>query len=97
MIKKYRKKPVIVEAVKWDGKEETYSEIRGVLAFDYPRRIAMGAGDNCLYISTLEGTMKANIGDFVIKGIKGEIYPCKPDIFQQTYEEFENRKNGKNN
>jgi len=91
MIKKYRKKPVIVEAIKWDGKKETYYEIREVLASNYPRRIAIGAGDNCLYIDTLEGTMKANIGDYVVKGVKGEVYPCKPDIFETTYEEDNRR------
>lgn len=59
-VKKYRKKPIIVEAY-IATKEE--------------------------YIKTLEGTMKADKGDYVITGVKGERYPCKPDIFKQTYEE----------
>lgn len=59
-VKKYRKKPIIVEAYV-ATKEE--------------------------YIKTLEGTMKADKGDYVITGVKGERYPCKPDIFKQTYEE----------
>ena len=39
-----------------------------------------------VYVSTLEGTMRADVGDWIIKGVKGELYPCKPDIFQQTYD-----------
>ena len=93
MIKKYRKEPVVVEAVKWDGRIETYNEIRGILGFECPRQIAIGAGDNCLYIDTLEGTMKANIGDYIIKGIEGEIYPCKSDVFESIYEEIKENKN----
>jgi len=92
MIKKYRKKPVIIRVVRWDGKIGTYNEIRGKLALGYSRQIAMGVGDDCLYIDTLEGTMKANIGDYIIKGIKGEIYPCKPDVFESTYEEIKEGK-----
>jgi len=95
MIKKYRKRPVIVEAIQWDGKEETYFEIQELLASvaDCVRPITIhmfcspAISDNYLYIDTLEGTMKANIGDYIIRGIKGEFYPCKPDIFEQTYEE----------
>ena len=45
--------------------------------------------DKEIYIDTLEGTLKANIGDYIITGIKGEKYPCKPDIFHETYEEVE--------
>ena len=59
-VKKYRKKPIIVEA--YIANEEEY-------------------------IKTLEGTMKANKGDYIITGVKGEQYPCKPDVFKQTYEE----------
>ena len=94
MIKKYRKKPVVIEAIKWDGKEDTYREITELLAPDYPGRIAVGAGDKHLYIDTLEGTHEAKIGDYIIRGIKGEVYPCKPDIFEQTYEEVKNEKDG---
>ncbi len=43
--------------------------------------------DKEIFIETLEGTMKANVGDWIITGVKGETYPCKPDIFEQTYEE----------
>lgn len=79
---KYRKKPVEVEAFQF-GKDE------------YPFWFLCRLGknniiikDDCIYIKTLEGTMKADTGDFIIKGVKGEIYPCKPDIFNQTYEKI---------
>ena len=76
----YRKKPVVIEAVQWDGNLETLSinpkkDIENVKLRD---------GD--LYIQTLEGEMKANVGDYIIRGVKGEYYPCKPDIFEATYE-----------
>jgi hypothetical protein len=74
----YRKKPVIIEAIEWTGENE--SEI---LTFtDGKARLSIGE----LFIDTLEGTMKASIGDYIIKGVKGEFYPCKPDIFEQTYD-----------
>ncbi len=79
---KYRKKPVEVEAVKWEGTAESWGKI-----------MEMGcpweSGEMGLikfYIPTLEGKMAVSNGDWVIKGIKGEFYPCKPDIFELTYE-----------
>lgn len=94
---KYRKKPVIIEAVKYiKGMNEL-----NILAFmkcgdpnnleclpssyidpDYKR----GLANNSLQIHTLEGTMSASNGDYIIKGVDGEFYPCKPDIFEKTYE-----------
>lgn len=80
---KYRKKPVEIEAVQWTG-----NNINVVDAF-------VGTGkeykyeNECLYIKTLEGKLKANIGDYIIKGVNGEFYPCKPDIFEKTYEKVE--------
>lgn len=77
---KYRKKPVEIEAIQWTGKN--YKEI-----FDFTKMIALEKDINsALYIPTLEGTMLANIGDYIIKGIKSELYPIKPDIFKETYE-----------
>ena len=81
MINKYRKKPVIVEAV-----------ILTVNNIEEVKELAKNAVehiifvDNNLYIETLEGNMNVSIGDYIIKGIAGEFYPCKPDIFKQTYE-----------
>ena len=86
MIKKYIKKPVIIEALEWTGEniEEIYSFV-GIDKIEINKKsIDQEIGE--LYIRTLEGAMHASIGDFIIKGIKGEFYPCKPDIFHNTYE-----------
>ena len=77
----YRKKPVVIEAIQWDGNLETLN----VFPKEDTEPVKLRDGD--LYIQTLEGEMKASIGDFIIKGVQGEYYPCKPDIFEKTYEE----------
>ena len=79
---RYRKKPVEIEAVQWTGEnlEEIEEFAKGALVRRGPVNIA---------ISTLEGLMEASKGDYIIKGITGEFYPCKPDIFKATYEEVE--------
>lgn len=78
----YRKKPVVIEAWLFDGSwssaEPIVSRTRDVTWSDF------GKGE--LAIETLEGTMRALPGDYVICGVKGEFYPCKPDIFAATYE-----------
>ena len=79
---KYRKKPVTIEAIKWTG--DNLSE---VIAFGHTRIIVRD--NNVLIIPTLEGDHEAQIGDMIIKGIKGELYPCKPDIFDATYDAVE--------
>lgn len=90
--KKYRKKPVVIEAMLWDGKATTAFDIArwahpdgkggytGAWSYE-------GSAPFAMHIPTLEGVMAANQGDYIIKGVKGEFYPCKPDIFEQTYEE----------
>lgn len=76
---RYRKKPVEVEAIQWTG-----NNLKEVLEFSDKSYIDK---DNyTLKIDTLEGTHIASRGDYIIKGIKGEFYPCKPDIFEATYE-----------
>lgn len=85
---KYRKKPVVIDAVQWDG---TMSSMDDILAA-YPSLDTVGKtykGNECSdwTIRTLEGQHRVSKGDFVICGIKGEFYPCKPDIFAATYEE----------
>ena len=75
---KYTKKPVTIEAVQWTGKN--YDEMRHFLPYGVRRFDVDG-----LHINTLEGDMRADTGDYIIKGVKGEFYPCKPDIFKQTY------------
>ena len=77
MIARYRKKPVEVEAVQWTG--ENWQEIKDFAGSDV-------SFDGRLYVFTLEGTLKVDIGDYIIKGVKGEFYPCKPDVFEKTYE-----------
>ncbi len=89
MIKKYKKKPVVIEALLWDGNNNDEVE----LWLDIPNSehsiqiSSYTKNEDRVLIKTLEGTMAANIGDFIIKGIQGEFYPCKPDIFEKTYEE----------
>ena len=77
----YRKKPVVIDAFQWDGSDECLESVYRELKTG---RIARDT--NHLYIKTLEGDMTANLGDYIIKGIKGEFYPIKPDIFHKTYE-----------
>ena len=80
MARAYRKKPVVVEAVQWTG--ENHAEMCEFIdpeAFEIIPRIG-------LVIHTLEGDHHASPGDYIIKGVNGEFYPCKPDIFAKTYE-----------
>jgi hypothetical protein len=77
---KYIKKPVEVEAFQFG-----IDEFPNWFIYKINKNNVI-IKDDCAYIKTLEGTMKAYKGDFIIKGVKGEIYPCKPDIFEQTYE-----------
>lgn len=77
---KYRKKPVIIEAIQWTG-----DNLLQICHFTGRCGGELLKGGE-LHIKTLEGIHHANIGDFIIKGIKGELYPCKPDIFAMTYE-----------
>lgn len=86
MIKKFRKKPVVIEAVQWDGSAESATEIEELKSNNNTEIIGLEDGLRLL-IPTLEGDMIADLYDWVIKGVQGEIYPCKPDIFEQTYEE----------
>ena len=82
---KFRKKPVVIEAIQWTGfnTDEIDQFSKGF------RRTRFADNMRDLQIETLEGIMTANEGDWIIKGIQGEIYPCKPDIFEQTYEPVE--------
>ncbi len=82
---KFRKKPVVIDAVQWTGDNECLDFIREFMEPNYPARGTESYPD-CLIIHTLEGDHRANVGDWIIKGVKGEFYPCKPDIFEQTYE-----------
>ncbi len=93
---KWRKKPVVIDAVQWTGKNqrEMFDFLTG-----QPDRFMKAEGDNFyidhgrveggLVIKTLEGEHVASIGDYIIKGVNGEFYPCKPDVFSKTYERVE--------
>lgn len=80
---KYRKRPVIIEAFMYAGGMVEPGWPDGWLSQPYN----FDSTGEAVYITTLEGVMKAEKGDFIIKGINGEFYPCKPDIFAKTYEE----------
>lgn len=86
---KFRKKPVVIEAFRFTGKNQ-----REVLSFIYPdlSEDALAGAETMglpVVIQTKEGDMTASPGDWVIKGVKGEFYPCKPDIFAATYDHAE--------
>jgi hypothetical protein len=87
----YRKMPVVIEAVQWDGailgeygadEIEAWSNgaVKCLLTESHPIEATV------LCVATLEGTMQAKVGDWIIKGVNGEFYPCKDEIFQKTYE-----------
>ena len=83
-MQKFVKKPVVVEAYQFDG------NIRSIDNFPISEvgkfKVSSENGQYCLIIPTLEGEMKALSGDWIIKGVQGEFYPCKPDVFEKTYE-----------
>lgn len=89
MVKKYVKKPIIIEAIKFkDDSVKTIMEINEFMNLD-ELRVNYNIPDKpAIIIPTLEGNMRAEIGDYIIKGINGEFYPCKPDIFNKTYNEY---------
>lgn len=87
---KYRKKPMVVEAVQWTGLnlEEIKEFVGGALTYlinDTAWKAGKGRPHVYMKIRTLEGEMKVSEKDFIVKGVNGEFYPCKPDIFQKTY------------
>ena len=84
---KYRKKPVVIEAMRFtqEDKDRVYLWASSMQMNIEP---AFRDGEPALLIPTLEGEMVASIGDYIIKGIRGEFYPCKPDIFEKTYEKL---------
>lgn len=86
---KFRKKPVVIEAFKWTGdRTQTEDPLWVIEAIKNDVVFFKGklTEDVKLCIKTLEGTMTADRGDYIIQGVNGELYPCKPDIFEKTYE-----------
>lgn len=98
---KYRKKPVVIEAIQYDGTENSFNDCLKFLSdgnenFEHlpdsqTEFINKGIGVSAMGIEipTLEGVMLCKPCDYIIKGIAGEFYPCKPDIFESTYEKVE--------
>lgn len=92
-VKQYRKKPLVVKALRYTGVESIPEAEKfvgkslkiGSSAYD-GKKYTMAN----IYIETLEGDMYVSNGDYIIKGVKGEFYPCKPDVFEATYEEATN-------
>ena len=79
--KKYRKRPVVVEAIQWTG--ENYKDVQEFAG----KKTVNHFSEKVLTIRTLKGYRAVSCGDYIIKGTRGEFYPCKPDVFQETYEE----------
>jgi hypothetical protein len=88
---RFRKKPVVIDAVQWTG--ENVDEVNAFCGEGGLTRLRPelndGSESHRVWIKTPEGTMAADVGDWIIKGVKGEFYPCKPDIFALTYESVE--------
>jgi hypothetical protein len=83
---KFRKKPVEIEAVLWDGTEDSTHEAMAFCNSDNVFHVLGSDGAEAIEIETLEGRMTASVGDYIIRGLKGELYPCKPDIFAASYD-----------
>lgn len=88
---RYRKKPVVIDAFRWTGGPDQTEDpewiveaIREGIVWFYTEERG-----TFMQIKTLEGVMQANPGDYIIRGIKNELYPCKPDIFEHTYEKVD--------
>lgn len=91
---KYKKKPVVIEAFQYDG------DLKGKDGYYVPEWVVKAFEDGVIhfgslrtdeppcemFIDTLEGTHHVSVGDYIIRGVNGELYPCKPDIFEKTYE-----------
>ena len=100
---KYRKKPIVIDAIIWNGNnlKEVMNFVNSEFRYEpltnyVTKKFTYSTMDNDLRIVTLEGLMKASIGDYIIKGVNGEYYPCKPDIFEKTYEKVDDMINTKN-
>jgi len=88
-VAKYKKKPIVIEAFKYDGdfmdsQGKYYIPDWAIVAFEKGKLYFKE--DAILVVKTLEGEHIANVGDYIIQGVRGEIYPCKPDIFELTYD-----------
>lgn len=93
MLFQARKKPVVVGVAYFDGSDQA---VRGIVEWSGGKVVLAPTtnpvGTNWLHCATLEGVMRASPGDYIIRGMKGEFYPCKPDIFEATYERVSGNK-----
>jgi hypothetical protein len=95
MVEQYRKKPAVIQAVKYDGSSTHRSIIEAWIANGVYHDSSMRTRDiGPMSIQTLEGEITAQPGDYIIQGVAGEFYPCKPDIFEETYEKVYQDKEG---
>ena len=94
MVKKYRKKPVVIEAIQFIDTPERLEELSKFIDNQPLRVDYKNPNEPVLKLRTLEGEHIARVGDYIIKGIKGEFYACKPDIFERTYELVELNERG---
>lgn len=83
---KYRKKPVVIEAVQFIKGQISIKDIQKSLGLGISQLVPIKFKPDGVFIETLEGDMLVSDGDYIIKGVKGEFYPCKPDIFLATYD-----------
>lgn len=81
MVIRYKTRPYEIEAIQWTGKNI-------IEILDWGQGNILWNDVDDLFIDTLEGRMKANINDYIIKGLRGEFYPCKPDVFEKKYEKI---------
>jgi len=79
----YRKRPVVIQAMKWTG--DNYQALSRFMGYEPIGKKGLDEQEG-LVIDTLEGTSLANVGDYIIRGVKGEFYPCKEDVFKLTYD-----------
>ena len=96
MIQKAKKKPVVIEFVQYNGNTNrdeickwVGNDLRTEVFSDSAYEAGMGVPYFSIFIPTLEGEMRAEPYDYIIKGVNGEFYPCKPDIFEKTYDVIE--------
>lgn len=83
-VMKYKKKPIVIEAIQFNSND--ISKMLDAWGPSFGRSVIEQVADSHIILHTLEGDYIASFGDYIIKGIKGEFYPCKPDIFEMTYE-----------
>ena len=83
---KYRSKPIVIEAIEY-RREHNIHEVMNFFGNENGKTFVYDPNDNEYYIETLEGRMKCSKGDWIIRGTRGEYYPCKSDVFQTKYEQ----------